>query len=342
MTVGLIAAPTLLTAACSSGTAKIHRNPAVLDRVTYLTGVGTTGREAAPWIAQAKGFFANRNIEVDIRAGAAGDSNLQVLAGGQAQFAVIDYSGAIVRAGHGNFGQFRCVAALTQQTLIAIMTVAGRHIDSPRDLAGKTIGQNIGAVPKTLFAPYAKLANLDPTTVKWREVAPDQLLGLLAAGKLDAIGQFTPGVPAVQKAAGGRPIVVFPYSDFLIDLYGNVLVTTTSLIYRNPDLVRRFRAALLEGLAYALANPAEAGAILHAAVPTTAAATAAQELTLLKSYVGLAADGSVPGTFDETRVARGVALMKSIGSIADSVPGDQIVAFTLPANPTPVPSLTRS
>jgi hypothetical protein len=50
----------------------------------------------------------------------------------------------------------------------------------------------------------------------------------------------------------------------------------------------------------------------------------------------------VPGGFDEARVAKGVALMKSIDSIADSVPGDQIVAFTLAANPTPVPSLTRS
>jgi NitT/TauT family transport system substrate-binding protein len=341
LAVGLLAAPTLLAGACSRPTAQIHRRPTILDRVTYLTGVGSTGREAAPWVAQAKGFFANHGVDVTILPGAAGDSNLKLLAGGKAQFGVIDYSGAVVRAGAGAFDEFRCVAALTQQTLIAIMTLAGSHIISPRDLAGKTIGQATGAVPRTLFAPYAKLADFDPTTVTWREVAPDQLLRLLAAGKVDAIGQFTPGVPAVQAAAGGRQVTVFPFSDYLGDLYGNVLVTTNTLIAGNPDLVRRVRAAVLEGLAYAVAHPAEAGDILHAAVATTPAKTAEQELILLKSYVGIAADGSVPGTFDPARVARGVAVMQSIGIVPSAVPGDQIVAFTLPATPT-VPSSTRS
>src|SRR5262245_48073606 len=88
------------------------------DKVGSVTGFGTFGREAYAWVAKDKGYFAENGIEVTIVPGSAGETNLNLLRAGKADFAVIDYSGAVVRAGTGKFRDMRCVAALAQQTQV--------------------------------------------------------------------------------------------------------------------------------------------------------------------------------------------------------------------------------
>jgi NitT/TauT family transport system substrate-binding protein len=318
------AAPFATAGPAGCGSSPRRARSAAVDRISYLTGFGSFGREGYAWVADAKGYFREAGIQVTIQPGAAGDTNLKLLAAGKAQFAVIDYSGAMVRAGTGAFADFRCVAAVNQRTTIALMALQGRGIARPGDLLGKTIAQATGAVPKTLFPAYAKLAGFDGAGVRWQDATPQQLPGLLAAGRVDAIGQFVVGVPAVEAAAQGRKAVVLPYSEYLTDLYGNVLVTSTSMIKNNPDLVRRFAGALMKGLRYAVDNPNEAGRILHAAVPATGADIAAAELSLMRPYAGGAA---APGAFEPARVARSTAILQAVGLMPISVPPEQVVDF---------------
>src|SRR6266511_3457897 len=263
-TAGLVAA-SAVTGPCSAGRPKPALQPSTRDKITYLTAFGSFGREGYAWVARDKGFFAEAGLEVDIKPGAAGDLNLKTLAAGQAQFTVIDYSGALVRAGNGSFGDFRCVAALTSRTLIALMSLAGYGIQAPADLKGKTIGQAQGAVIKTLFPAYARLAGVDPDTVKWLEFTPQEL------------------------------------------------------------------PALLGGLDYAVAHPEEAGQILHKAVPTTDAVTAAAELILLRAYVG-----TQPGRFNAPKVRRGIALLQGLGLFSSGFDPEQLVSFdTAAVSPSP-------
>jgi NitT/TauT family transport system substrate-binding protein len=299
-----------------------------VDQVTFLTGLGQTGREGYAYVADAKGFFAAEHIKVAVKAGQAGEYNLQLLRGGQAQFVAIDYSGAVVRAGTGKFDGVRCIAVLQQRTTIALMALARSGITSARDLIGRTIAQPAGAVTKTLFPAYAKLARLDPAqiaTVSWIDAPGAQLPSLLAAGKVDAIGQFVPAAPTVSAAAKGAQVTVLPYGDYMGDLYGNVLVTRTDV---EPDLQRRFTRALFRGLAYAVDHPDEAGQIIHAAAPTTPAAGAAAELRLLKPYVGAP-------VANPDLVARSIALMQGIGMIPAPIPPEQVFDFAIAPSATP-------
>jgi NitT/TauT family transport system substrate-binding protein len=298
--------------------------------------LGAFGREAFAWVADAKGYFREVGIQVTIVPGAAGDENLKKIAAGVAQFGVIDYSGAVIRAGRAAFDGFRLVAALNNQTLIAIMSLVGRGIMIPADLKGKTIAQAEGAVIKTLFPGYAKLAGLDPKTVRWVEVAATGLPALLASGQVDGIGQFVVGKPAVAAAAK-RPVdevVTLPYSTYMADPYGNALVTAAKLIDTNPDLVRRFSGALLKGLEYAVANPEESGRILHAAMPASNPDTAAAELRLLNNYVGRSPSGAPVGVFEPAKVSRGIALMQSLGQFPSAFPVDRLVWFDAVPNKT--------
>jgi NitT/TauT family transport system substrate-binding protein len=298
------------------------------DQVTFLTALGSTGREGYAYVAAAKGFFADEHLKVAVKPGAAGDSNMQLLASGQAQFIAIDYAGAVVRAGTGKFDGVRAIAVLQQKTTIALMSLQSSGIRSPRDLIGRTVGQPTGSVTRTLFPAYAKLANLTDAqirTVKWVDVQGAQLPQLLAARKVDAIGQFVPAAPTVSTAARGAPVNVLAFSDYMTDLYGNVVVARADT---DPDLRRRFTRALFRGLQYAVENPDEAGEIIHAAAPATAAKGAAAELRLLKPYVG------APQASPEM-VARSVALLHGVGMIPAPVPPDRIFDFTVVPSATP-------
>jgi NitT/TauT family transport system substrate-binding protein len=318
----------VLLAAAGCGDAAGEAKAGVVDEVTFLTALGSTGREGYAYVAVAKGYFADEHIRVAVKPGAAGDTNMQVLRGGQAQFIAIDYSGAVVRAGTGRFDGVRAIAVLQQKTMIALMALESSGIRSPRDLVGKSVAQPAGAVTKTLFPGYAKLAGLTDAeikTVKWVDTQGGQLLPLLAARKVDAIGQFVPAAPTVSAAAKGAPVTVLAYSDYMSDLYGNVVVTRQDV---DRDLQRRFTRALFRGLRYAVDHPDEAGQIIHKAAPVTSADGAAAELRLLQPYLGS------PQASPEL-VVRSVALLQGMGMIPAPVPPDRIFDFTVTSSAPP-------
>ena len=136
-----------------------------------------------------------------------------------------------------------------------------------------------------LFPFYAKRAGIDASKVNIVPGTPQTLPSLLATGRTDAIGQFTVGVPTLVKAAGGRKVRTFKYSQYLKGLLGNAIVTTDERVRTKPDEVRRFTRALLKGLNYAVQNPGESGYILQKHVPLADPVAAANELRILKFFV---------------------------------------------------------
>lgn len=319
---GLVAACSAKEPAPSTGSGKV-------DTVTYVTGFGSFGREAYAWYGLDKGFFKAEGIDLKIVPGAGGNQNLKYLDSGQAQFAAIDCSGAIVDYGNNTDNNFKIVSAINSSTTIALMSLSSSNITKPTDVAGKTIGVATGAVPKTLFPAYATLSGI-PNNVRWVETTPQALPQLLAAKKVDAIGQFVVGKPAVQAAAKAAnlpdTINVLPYSTEMIDLYGNVLVASTKLTSSNPDLVKRFNRAYVKSLGASLRDPTGTAEILHKYVPAQKAAPAEAEVKLLAPYVG---DGSGRqiGLMDEKKVAKSIALIQSVGLIHSSFEPSTMVDF---------------
>jgi NitT/TauT family transport system substrate-binding protein len=300
-----------------------------LDRVTCVTGFGTFGRDSYFWVANQKGFFREAGIGVTIQPGKGSEPNIGLVVANKAQFAALDFAAAMVHASKNGTSQIRLIGAIQQRTVVAIMSLKERGISRPADLVGRTIAGAAGAAEQTLFPTYAKLAGIDAAQVHWTNAEPPQLPALLASGKVDAIGQFIVGAPSIKKTAGGRETVTLPYSDYIGDLPGNVLVTQAGLTARDPDLVRRFTLALMRGLAYAIAHPDEAGQILHQAQPTSDPITAAAELRLMDAYVTSASTGVPVGALTGSRVARGIAILQSSGLIPSGLDPDNTTDLSI-------------
>ncbi len=311
------------TAAGADGTA--------LEKVTYLTSFGNFGRDAYAWVAKDKGFFKEAGFDVEIKPGQGTGGVISAVVSGQAQFGPIDLTGGLLQMGSGQAKDFVAVAAVQQRTMAAIATTEGKGIAAPKDLEGKRLADTPGSVVRNLFPAYARLAGVDAAKVTWVNGDAQTLMGTLAGGSVDGIGQFVVGKPTVE-AVTKKKAVLLPYSDVMPDLYGNVLITSTKTAEQKPEMVKRFTAALLKGLEYSLAHPEEAAEILKRNVDVTNPAAAAAELDLMAAYVapgGSGSSGSAIGTLDSGRVAKSIAILQDAGALPQGMTPEQIIDFDL-------------
>jgi NitT/TauT family transport system substrate-binding protein len=307
---GIAAAVVACLAALVATTA--HGQPASrqLVHLNYATSFGDFGRDAYAYVALDKGYFKQAGFSVSITAGNGSEDNMKLIAAGKINYAPVDFSAAVVaRANEGL--PVKIVSLVHQRTLSAEFAVAGGSIKTAKDLAGKKIGDFPGSTTEVMFPLFAKKIGINPKSVTFVPANPQAEPALLAAGKLDAVGQFTVGVPLYQ-AVTKKKILAFSYAKYFPDLMGIGIATSDSTIAKDPAQVKAFVAALNKGLAYSIAHPDEAGEIIHKYVPLTDPKIAAAELRIMKRYVvspQTAAHGI--GYIDPTRVAETIAIVNA-------------------------------
>ncbi|GIJ26195.1 sulfonate ABC transporter substrate-binding protein [Micromonospora qiuiae] len=299
-----------------------------LEQVTYLTSFGNFGRDSYAWVAKEKGFFKDAGFDVEIKPGQGTGAVIQTIVGGQAHFGPVDLTGSLLQLGNGDAKDFVAVAAIQQRTMAAIATVEGTGINTPKDLEGKKLADTPGSVVRNLFPTYARMAGVDHNKVTWVNGEAQTLMGTLASGSVDGIGQFVVGQPTIE-AVTKKKAVLLPYSNVMTDLYGNVLITSKQIASEKPEMVKRFTAALLKGLEYALANPQEAAEILAKNAEAVNPAAAAAELQLMAGYVRSSNSGTALGTLDSGRVAKSIAILRGAGALKSDLTPDQVIDLNL-------------
>jgi NitT/TauT family transport system substrate-binding protein len=327
--VAVTALAMVVTAGCGSDDEKpsAEGKPAAPEKVTFLTGVGIQGRESYVYVAMEKGYFKDAGLEVEVKPGSGTVANLKLLQAGQADYAVLDITGAIIEYGKGTFKDFTVVSAIQQRNLACLMALQGGPVSGPKDLENKKIAYIPGGVVRTLFETYASLAGVDASKVTWVNMPPQAMPAALAAGKIDVATQFVVGKPFVENVAKPRKAVVMPYSDYLVDLYGNGVGVTKTTLKDKSDQVKRFNEALLKGLAYAVDNPKEAGQIYAKYQKQQPAVVAGLEMALMAPYVKSSATGAPVGALDPKRVARNIAILQGAKAIPNSFQPEELIAF---------------
>jgi NitT/TauT family transport system substrate-binding protein len=183
------------------------------------------------------------------------------------------------------------------------------------------------AITETLFPTYAELVGIDADTVRWEHMGQPDLIPALVSGRVDAIALFLMSQPTVTAVAG-REAHVLPYSDYLTDLFGTVHITAGRLAETNPELVRRFNAAIMKGLECAVEQPEQAGQIVAAAVPEATPEAVQAELEVMAPYVrGQLRPDQPTGAMDQPKVVRAIAVLEALGDIPAGLVPTDVVAF---------------
>jgi NitT/TauT family transport system substrate-binding protein len=232
--------------------------PARAESITFMTDFGINGRHAYYYVALDRGYYKQAGLDVSFVRGIGSADVIRKVASGAVQMGFAD-AGSLVLARANDGVPVRMLAVVYAAPPHAVYATEDSGIHSPRDLAGRRIADSAGSANTILFSAYAKAAGFDPSKVTWQVAESSALPTLLATGRAEAVGQFIVGEPLLAAAIAPKKLVRLAYRDAGLDYYGNGIIASEDLIAREPEMLRRFVAATLHGMADAFADPGMAG-----------------------------------------------------------------------------------
>lgn len=208
-------------------------------------------QSAGFYAALEKGFFADEGLEVELRERNPSQNIVTQVVNREADYGVGD---ATLLMYHAHGEPIVLVAGLMQQSAGAMMTMSDSGLVSPQDLVGKKVAFYVndsdGIDVLTMLASQ-KIQNSDLVRVPWQE-----RLDRLTTRQVDAVAVYTTNEPFTMAERGYKVNLILP-RHFGVDLYGDMLFTSSALAQANPAQVEAMRRAVARGWEYALDNKEE-------------------------------------------------------------------------------------
>ena len=138
------------------------------------------------------------------------------------------------------------------------MALKKSGIKTVADLSGKKLGAPVFDAGRRAFPIFSKANNI--TGVQWTAMDPPLRETMLVRGDIDAITGFTFTSLLNLEARGikAEDVVVFPYPDNGVKLYGNAIIASPKMIKENPEAIKAFLSAFARGMKDVMGNQAAA------------------------------------------------------------------------------------
>jgi NitT/TauT family transport system substrate-binding protein len=205
----------------------------------------------------AKGYFKDAKLDVTIDAGNGSGGTVTRVASGTYDMGFADLAALMEFHANNPDAPNKPVAIMMvyNNTPASVMALKKSGIKTLADLSGKKFGAPVFDAGRRAFPIFSKANNI--TGVQWTAMDPPLRETMLARGDVDAITGFTFTSLLNLEARGvkAEDVVVFPYADHGVKLYGNVIIATPKLLKENPAAVKAFLAAFTKGVKEVIAKP---------------------------------------------------------------------------------------
>lgn len=208
----------------------------------------------------AKGYFKEAKLDVVVDAGSGSGAAVNRVASGAYDMGFADFAALMEFHANNPDAPNKPVAIMVvyHDTPASVMALKKSGIKQPSDLSGKKLGAPVFDAGRRSFPIFAKANSIN--NVQWTSMDPPLRETMLVRGDLDAITGFTFTSLLNLEARGikAADVVVLPYPQFGVKLYGNVIIASPKLIKENPAAVKAFLSAFTKGLKDIITNPAAA------------------------------------------------------------------------------------
>ena len=208
----------------------------------------------------AKGYFKANKLDVTVDAGNGSGGAVTRVASGTYDMGFADLAAVMEFHANNPDAPNKPVAVMVvyNNTPASVMALKKSGIRGTADLNGKKLGAPVFDAGRRAFPIFAKANNI--TGVQWTAMDPPLRETMLARGDVDAITGFTFTSLLNLEARGvkAEDVVVLPYADYGVKLYGNVIIASPKLIKDNPAAIKAFLQAFARGAKDVMANPAAA------------------------------------------------------------------------------------
>jgi NitT/TauT family transport system substrate-binding protein len=146
------------------------------------------------------------------------------------------------------------VMSLLNSTGFSVVSLAETGIRTPKDLEGKSLAVSPGDPLGQLFLAVAAHNNLDMSTISFVQVDPAAKVVTVLEKQADALLGGADDQYFLIKYQGHEPHAL-RFADHGANIVGMTILTQSSLIESNPDLVERFVRASVRSWKAAMDNP---------------------------------------------------------------------------------------
>jgi ABC-type nitrate/sulfonate/bicarbonate transport system substrate-binding protein len=204
------------------------------------------------YVAQAKGFFAQEEIDVEIQHSAGGGEHLQLLVAGKVHVTTQD--AAIVLKRRADPGlPLVSIGLIGQRGQQAFVALEESGLASPQDWRDHKVGFK-GTPPPDLLA-LLDISGLTESDLELINVGFDPRV--LVEGLVDVYPVYASNEPYVLEGWGYQ-LRMWEAADYGVPTLGLAYVSTEELASQIPEELGRFVRASLRGIAYAESHRDEA------------------------------------------------------------------------------------
>jgi NitT/TauT family transport system substrate-binding protein len=235
------------------------------QKVVFALNWFPVGDHAAYWVALDKGYYKAKGLDVTLENSKGSGDSIAKVDTGRADIGLAD--AAVVIAAISRGAKIKDVGMVFDKTPLNIFTRADAPISDPKKLPGHTVGAPPGDGQRQVWPAFAKLMGVDPNSITWVNVQPTAKVAALAEKRVDAVADYTTGLPLYEKAIGKGKVVMMPWADFGFDMYSMSIMASEKTMNEHPKMLRDFLEASYKGWHDVMADPEAALKIYKKRVP---------------------------------------------------------------------------
>lgn len=198
------------------------------------------------YLAQDRGFYAAKNLAVRMGEGAGSQAALGALVQGQED--VVTMPGIFAASAIQKGMPIKIIALYHPKTPVVMISHPGNPILKPQDLEGKIVAHAVGETGTSYLGTFCAVNKIDCTKIKKVQMDAQSRVPQFLQNQVDAVSIYrTSDLPVLEQRTG----IKFPILD--LAQYGLVVpglaaVTSDSAIEKKPDVLKRYLAAVGEGI----------------------------------------------------------------------------------------------
>jgi len=204
---------------------------------------------AGYYLANSRGLYIDKNLKVEIHPGGPDISPVQMVTTGIDDFGITGADQIILAREKGI--PLVALAVLYKDSPVTIMSLEKKNIKKPKDLEGKKVEVVYGRDEEVIYRILLEKEGVDrkkinevPSLADYSRVISEQV-----DARVDY--ELNGGILLPLK---GFPLNLIKPRDYGINFYGDTLFTTEEMIRKNPETVRSFVEAIIEGWKEAIAD----------------------------------------------------------------------------------------
>jgi putative hydroxymethylpyrimidine transport system substrate-binding protein len=250
----------LLSACGKEETAKTSGASEKLQKVSLMLDWYPNAVHSFLFVAEEKGYFKEQGLDVDIQMPADTNDPLKLVAANQIDMAM-SYQPQVLVARSEDI-PVQSFGAIVRHPLNQLMVPADGSIQSPKDLAGKTIGYPSIPLDEAIIQTMVEADGGNAEKVKMVDIGWD-LIPAIATKKTDAlIGGYINHEKLLLEKEGHPMRTINPADYGVPDYYELVMVASEKGLKEKPEVFKKFMTAITKGQTYVQEHPEDGLSVL--------------------------------------------------------------------------------